>query len=87
MTTLCQITAVSDEKEFLDQLKKDGHAHRLIGGGWVALQVKFPRSIRPLRFGILNRKKDNRTCFESFIIIEFFSQSRCLLTRKQMPDI
>ena len=42
MTTLCQITAVSDEKEFLDQLKKDGHAHRLIGGGWGRFTGEVP---------------------------------------------
>jgi len=42
MTTLCQITVVDNEKEFLNRLKKDGHAHHFPTGGWGRFTGEVP---------------------------------------------
>ena len=42
MTTLCQVTVVDNEKEFLNRLKKDGHAHHFPTGGWGRFTGEIP---------------------------------------------
>jgi len=42
MTTLCQITVVDNEKDFLNRLKKDGHAHHFPTSGWGRFTGEIP---------------------------------------------